>query len=164
MKLYAKAKKAFGKVKKVSQETKTERTFLIIIGIALIVFIALAMAFTQRSTEAPEITNNTGNVQLGQGNQGTGNIVVQEVYLKALRTGVYDKQKITVKKGVPVKLHFSAETNSGCGKFLIMQKFGVQLLSRNGEEQVAQFTPNEIGTFEYSCSMRMFVGKMEVVP
>ena len=150
-------------MKKVSQETKTERNFFIIIGIALVIFIALAMSFTQRSPAVTE-TNNTNNGQLGQNNQGTGTAGVQEVYLKALGTGVYDKQKITVKRGVPVKLHFSAEPNSGCGKFLIMQKFGVQLLSRNGEEQVAQFTPQETGTFEYSCSMRMFVGKMEVVP
>ncbi|MCR4368619.1 MAG: cupredoxin domain-containing protein [archaeon] len=113
------------------------------------------------SKNAPNADNVDNNAPPNEITQGPG--TMQEVYLKALGTGVYDKQKITVKRGIPVRLHFSAEQNSGCGKFFMIPKYGVQLVSRNGEEQTAVFTPNEAGVFEYSCSMRMFVGKLEVV-
>ncbi len=87
---------------------------------------------------------------------------VQEVYLKALNTGLYDKQEIRVKKGIPVVLHFSAEAQSGCGKQLFVPEFGVRLVSAKGEEATATFTPSKAGVFAYRCGMNMFRGKMVV--
>ncbi len=82
---------------------------------------------------------------------------VQDVYIRALSTGVYDTSSIEVKAGVPVRLHFSAEPDSGCGRAFMMRDFRIQFLSLNGEEHVATFTPPK-GSFEYSCTMRMFRG------
>jgi len=87
---------------------------------------------------------------------------VQDVYVKALSTGTYDKPEVAVQKGVPVRFHFSAESGAGCGRVLVMEEFGVNLVSRNGEEQVAEFTPQDVGTYEYHCGMHMFVGRMVV--
>ena len=101
--------------------------------------------------------NNNGNTDTG-GNGGE----IQDVYIRALSSGGYDKSQVSVKLGSPVRLHFSADSGAGCGKILVMRNFGVQLISRNGEEQIAQFTPSKEGVFEYSCSMRMFVGQMQV--
>jgi len=105
------------------------------------------------STCAPAIPTSSGVVSQGE---------AQEVYLRALETGLYDKQKITVDAGKPVRIHFSADDKSGCGKALIIRDFGVALVSRNGEVQVAEFTPTP-GKYEYSCSMRMFRGTLEAV-
>lgn len=100
-------------------------------------------------------------VKPSEDTQENGNY--QEIYIKALGTGTYDKPEVTVKKGIPVRLHFSAEQSAGCGKVMVMRDFGIQLISRSGEEQTAVFTPEQEGTYEYSCSMRMFIGKMKVV-
>ena len=87
---------------------------------------------------------------------------VQEVYIRALDTGLYDKQEVVVKKGVQVRLHFSADVNSGCGKQFFVPDFGVRLLSVRGEEKTAVFTPARAGVFAYRCGMNMFRGKMVV--
>ncbi len=90
---------------------------------------------------------------------GTG--TVQDIYIKALSTGTYDRPQVTVSAGKKVRLHFSADPRAGCGKTLVMREFNVRLVSLNGEEHVAEFTPQR-GTYEYSCSMRMFRGSLVV--
>ncbi|MBI5176910.1 hypothetical protein HY995_02355 [Candidatus Micrarchaeota archaeon] len=84
---------------------------------------------------------------------------VQEVSLRALGTGTYDRREIRVKAGIPVRLSFSADPYSGCGRALMIPDYGVRLISRNGETQTAEFTPTA-GVHEYSCSMRMFRGRL----
>lgn len=79
---------------------------------------------------------------------------VQDVYLKATASG-YDKSEIVVKKGVPVRFHFSAK-NAGCGSLLVIYGLDVKVVSQNGEEKVVEFTPQKEGTYEYNCGMRMF--------
>ncbi len=79
---------------------------------------------------------------------------VQDVYLKATAQG-YDKSEITVKKGIPVRLHFTA-INAGCGAQLVIYGTDVRVISRNGQEAVVEFTPDKEGTYEYNCGMRMF--------
>ncbi len=113
--------------------------------------------------------NEPCNVQPSSGTiktAGTGTGVAQDVYIKALSSGSYDKSEVTVKKGVPVNLHFSAESGVACGRYF--QVYGmdnVNALSKNGEEVVVNFTPQKEGTYEYSCGMRMFrPGKLVVVP
>ncbi|VVC03173.1 Cupredoxin-like domain protein [Candidatus Burarchaeum australiense] len=84
---------------------------------------------------------------------------VQDVYVRALggaNFGTYDKSELVVKKGVPVRLHFSADADAGCGKTLVVSGLNVRLSSPSGSEVVAEFTPQEAGTYEYSCSMHMF--------
>ncbi len=87
---------------------------------------------------------------------------VQDVYIKALGTGSYDNPQVTVKKGIPVRLHFSAQANAGCGRAFYLDGFNVKLISYSGEEQVAEFTPQQEGTFAYHCGMNMFRGRMVV--
>ncbi len=104
------------------------------------------------------------------GNQGTvitqGNGQAQDIYIKALSDGTYDKEEVTVKKGLPVRLHFTADPNAGCGRQMVIygMNISVSAISQNGEEDIVQFTPQQAGTFEYSCGMRMWgPGKFIVV-
>ncbi|MBI5553457.1 MAG: cupredoxin domain-containing protein [Candidatus Diapherotrites archaeon] len=135
-------------------DVKSQRMVLLLFGGFLVAFLVL-LAWWGTTLAQPSGPAGVKNPVSG---------AVQDVYIKALSTGVYDNREVVVKKGIPVRLHFSAESGAGCGRVLIMKKFNVSLLSRNGEEQVAEFTPQETGAFEYSCSMRMFVGQMVVVP
>ncbi len=107
---------------------------------------------TQATVAQPAVTQNA---------QG-----LQEVYLKATSAG-YDKNEIVVKKGIPVRLHFSAK-NAGCGSYMVIYglKNGlrdVNAISRNGEDYIVDFTPQNEGTYEYNCGMRMFRGGRFVV-
>jgi copper chaperone CopZ len=86
----------------------------------------------------------------------------QDIYITALSSGQYDKPEVRVKKGELVRLHFTAESGSGCGAYMILDGFNVQLISRNGQEQVAEFTPTEAGTYAYHCGMWMFNGNLIV--
>ncbi len=86
----------------------------------------------------------------------------QEIYITALSNGQYDKPEVRVKKGELVRLHFNAESGAGCGAYMILDGFNVQLISKNGQEAIAEFTPTEAGTFAYHCSMYMFRGNLIV--
>ncbi len=84
---------------------------------------------------------------------------VQVVSLRAAPSG-YDKSTLQVKAGQPVRLDFSADPNSGCGRQLIVDNVGVNLVSRNGETVSATFTPPSPGIYRYHCSMNMFRGEL----
>jgi plastocyanin domain-containing protein len=129
-------------------------TALVFAGLVLAVMLG---AYTVFSTSG---SGNTGTVIA----QGNGNVPVQDIYIKALSDGTYDKSELTVKKGVPVRLHFTADPNAGCGRQLVIYGMNVSAISRSGEEDVVDFTPQQAGTFEYSCGMRMWgPGKLIVV-
>lgn len=87
---------------------------------------------------------------------------VQEVAVRALSNGAYDKTTITVKKGIPVHFTFSADPGAGCGRVLYIPDFNVKLTSINGESQSAAFTPTKAGNYAYRCSMNMFRGVLVV--
>lgn len=70
----------------------------------------------------------------------------------------YDQPSVTVKSGQPVRFDFSADPASGCGRQIIVDGVGVNLVSRNGETVSATFTPPSPGQYKYHCGMNMFRG------
>ena len=106
----------------------------------------------------------TGAPSLGAGGASTPQLVngVQEIKIHASTSG-YSPSAFTVKKGIPVKLIFTADKYAGCGTQLMMPDFGVNLIASEGQEVPVEFTPNQEGVFAYRCSMNMFKGKMTVV-
>jgi len=88
----------------------------------------------------------------------------QVVKIRALSSVSYDQPEVTVKAGIPVRLEFTADPGAGCGIQFILDGFGVQLVSRNSQTQVAKFTPTTPGDYKYHCGMNMFRGVMHVVP
>ncbi|MDO8553381.1 MAG: cupredoxin domain-containing protein [Candidatus Micrarchaeota archaeon] len=141
-----------------------KKMFLLILGllVSLVVGGFLVFGSSSQSTDDKNTVPTGAQVILTAPNaQG-----VQEIYLKA-SSGGYDKSEIVVKKGVPVRLHFSAK-NAGCGSYMVIYglKNGlrdVNALSRDGEDSVVDFTPTQEGTYEYNCGMRMFRGGRFVV-
>jgi len=98
------------------------------------------------------------SIPINAGGTPAAGTSVQEVSLRALGTGLYDKSTINVKAGQMVKFDFSAEPSAGCGRQLIIDKVGVNLVSRNGETVTATFTPPSPGNYNYHCGMNMFRG------
>ena len=104
-----------------------------------------------QKTQVAKTNDNQPNQQNSAASPDGG---IQEVYLKATGYG-YDKSEITVKKGIAVRLHFTAE-NAGCGSYLVIYGLNVKALSKNGQEAITEFTPQQEGTYQYSCGMHMF--------
>ncbi len=132
--------------------TIQKTTALLVVGLALAILLGAYVAFSAPQQGSSGTTvNGNGGVQ-GAGAAGAA----QDIYIRALSNGAYDKQEITVKAGVPVRLHFTADPNAGCGRQLVIYGLNVKALSRNGEEDVVDFNPAQAGTFEYNCGMRMW--------
>lgn len=95
----------------------------------------------------------------GAGSAGS----LQVVAIHANPYGGYDNPTVTVKAGQPVRLDFSADPRAGCGRQIIVDNVGVNLVSRNGETVSATFTPPRPGNYAFHCSMNMFRGMMVAV-
>ncbi|MFA5930086.1 MAG: cupredoxin domain-containing protein [Candidatus Micrarchaeia archaeon] len=85
---------------------------------------------------------------------------VQQVTLSVQGANYYPNP-IRVKKGIPVKLVADINSMPGCSKSIVMPDFGVRkVLSAN--DNVIEFTPQQSGTFSFSCSMGMYRGTIVV--
>ncbi len=85
---------------------------------------------------------------------------VQEVTL-FVQGGNYMPNPIRVKKGMPVRLVSDLGAMPGCSKSIVMPDFGVRKVLRQGDN-IIEFTPDKSGTFDFSCSMGMYRGKIVV--
>ncbi|MFH1520323.1 MAG: cupredoxin domain-containing protein [Candidatus Micrarchaeota archaeon] len=103
------------------------------------------------------------NQPQGDGQQQGNSQEVQEIYIKALPNGTYDKKEVRVKNGIPVRLHFTTQGNVGCGSYLVLYGLNKNTVSRNGQEGIIEFTPTQKGTYEYNCGMRMWQGGKLIV-
>ena len=131
------------------EEIKIQKTTAYLLaGLALVALFGIYYA-----------SSASGNQPVGDGGTNySGNTTggIQDIYIKARSDGTYDKQEVTVKRGQPVRLHFTADPNAGCGRQLVIYGMNVRAISRSGEENVVDFTPQQAGTFEYNCGMRMW--------
>ena len=73
----------------------------------------------------------------------------------------YTPNRLNVVKGVPVKWIITADAPNSCSASLIASKIGVRQFLNPGEN-VIEFTPQEVGTIPFSCSMGMYRGTIEV--
>ena len=121
---------------------------------------AHAIDETVKPTYEPPVQQGGTGAQTGNTTSpGTqAGAATQEVSLTATSSG-YDKTEIRVKAGVPVHFTFTAN-NAGCCAQLLIDKVGVQLVSRNGQAVDATFTPLAPGNYLYHCGMNMCRGTL----
>jgi hypothetical protein len=127
-------------------------TTLALVGLVIAILFGAYVVFSASQQDVPARPAGTDNLGSQNGEAGAA----QDIYVRALRSGAYDLQEITVNAGVPVRLHFTADPDAGCGRQLVIYGLGVKALSKSGEEDVVEFTPSEEGTYEYNCGMRMW--------
>ncbi|QQR93089.1 MAG: cupredoxin domain-containing protein [Candidatus Iainarchaeum archaeon] len=87
----------------------------------------------------------------------------QEIALKATRYGTYQPNYLFVKKGIPVRIRYSADAEAGCGREVIFPEFRVRKYAPTNGDALIEFTPTRAGRFPFHCSMQMFRGTIEVV-
>lgn len=72
--------------------------------------------------------------------------------------------EITVTEGIPVKWIITAPSGSisGCNNRMLIPEYKIEYTFEYGEN-IIEFTPEEAGTYDYSCWMGMIYGKIHVV-
>jgi hypothetical protein len=90
---------------------------------------------------------------------------VQELTL-VVTPGGYSPLRFAVKKGAPVRLIFRQLGQVGCGNELIFpanpNSPSELKLASPQDKQVLEFTPQQVGQFEFHCSHQMYRGIMTV--
>ena len=136
-----------------------KNTGILLLGLFLAIvlggYVVLGATASTAQLSGGNTISSSGSPSANQPNEAPSvNGGVQEVYLKATGSG-YDKSHITVKKGTLVRLHFTA-VNAGCGSYMQIRGLNVHAQSRNGQEDIVEFTPQQEGTYQYTCGMGMF--------
>ena len=86
---------------------------------------------------------------------------IQVVNMTQLATG-YSPNTFTIKAGVPVKWVVNSVDSNSCAASLYSQKLNIRKFLNLGEN-IIEFTPTEVGTIPFSCSMGMYRGSFNVV-
>lgn len=107
---------------------------------------------------------NSLNFDVGQSQSSAVEAVVEngeQVVTAEVSPGSYTP--IVLKKGIPAKINFHAVDGAinGCNGAIVIQDFGVQKELATGDNWVT-FTPEDSGTYGYSCWMGMVRSTIEV--
>ena len=99
------------------------------------------------------VNNTDPNVTLENG--------VQIVRMTQSGSG-YSPNMFTIKRNIPVRWVINSTDANTCASSIISSQLNIRKSLSPGEN-VIEFTPTEIGTVRFSCSMGMFTGAFNVV-
>lgn len=85
---------------------------------------------------------------------------VQEVEIEV--KGGYSPDLIRVKQGVPVRLVFDRQDNSGCTERVVFPDFGVGRSLAPFAKTTVELVPRDVGEFAWACGMNMLHGRLVV--
>jgi plastocyanin domain-containing protein len=85
----------------------------------------------------------------------------QEVGLNIKADG-YSPDVIIAKKGVPLKINVTSDSDAGCATEIVFPEFNITRIVPAGKTDVIEIMPSQEGTFNYRCSMDMYRGKLMV--
>lgn len=74
----------------------------------------------------------------------------------------YKPNSFIVKKDIPVRWIIDSKDPNTCAASIVSDKLNVRKNLHPGEN-IIEFTPSEVGTIRFSCSMGMFTGSISVV-
>lgn len=74
----------------------------------------------------------------------------------------YSPNSFTIKKGIPVRWIINSTDPYSCAASIISSKLGIRQGLQEGEN-IIEFTPQEVGSIRFSCSMGMYTGAFNVV-
>lgn len=87
---------------------------------------------------------------------------VQEVTINILNNG-YQPNKLKVKSGQPVKLTLQSKDTYSCALAFVFKEFGINTFLEANDTKTFTFTPNKPGKYQFTCSMGMYSGVIEVI-
>jgi len=74
----------------------------------------------------------------------------------------YEPAEVKVKRGVPVRLIFDRQETSGCSEEIVIPDFGIRKFLPAFKKTTIELTPQEAGTFGFTCGMSMLHGRLVV--
>lgn len=74
----------------------------------------------------------------------------------------YTPNSFTVDAGKPVRWVITVGSGAGCASYLVAKDFGISQQLNPGKN-VLTFTPQQKGTFQFTCGMGMYKGTINVV-
>ncbi len=128
------------------------RIFFMIAGIAVILF-----GFLNLSNAKLLLSKETANTTAIT----TTDSAVQEIRMTQSGRG-YSPGKFTIQKGKKVRWIINSTSPYSCASSIIVPKYGIERDLKSGEN-IIEFTPTELGTIPFSCSMGMYRGSFQVV-
>ncbi len=82
--------------------------------------------------------------------------------LEVVVQGGYSPSHIVVQRGVPVRLKFRRLESASCSERVLFPDFAVAKKLPQNEVTTVEFTPDNTGTFSFSCGMGMYQGTLVV--
>ena len=73
----------------------------------------------------------------------------------------YSPDTIRVRRGIPLEMTADLSRIGGCYSVIIIPAFGIQK-QFTSSDNILRFTPDRVGTFDFSCAMGMGRGKIIV--
>ena len=105
------------------------------------------------------------NGELVQGGEVGSNTLVNEGDVQIVNLGVanynYDPETITVQSNKKVRIVGNMQQLKGCLRAFTIPDLSIRK-TFTGNDNVLEFTPDKKGTFGFSCSMGMGIGKLIV--
>ena len=84
-----------------------------------------------------------------------------EINIK-VENGVYTPSSIEVKKGQTIKLTFLRKDPSPCAEKVIFDGLDVSLDLPVNKKISVSLTPGKVGSYPFTCQMKMYVGSLVV--
>lgn len=139
---------------------KNDNTIPTISAIIVVVCIVIAGYLVVGNPSASQTVDSS---QIGLAQMVDGKQVIK----MTVKSVSYDPNYFKVRVGVPVKWEITSSGQPGCANgYLLSALLPNKSLALNpgaGQVTVAEFTPQATGTYRFTCSMGMVVGKIEVV-
>lgn len=86
----------------------------------------------------------------------------QQVTINITNDG-YNPDRVTVKKDIPVKLTLQSSETYTCALSFILKEFNIKTFLAAIDTKTFEFTPTKTGSYQYTCSMGMYSGTLEVI-
>jgi plastocyanin domain-containing protein len=77
-------------------------------------------------------------------------------------SGGYSPATIVVTAGRPVRLLFDRQETNPCSEEIVIPAFGIRKFLPAHQRTAVEFTPVEVGSYDFSCGMGMLHGKVVV--
>lgn len=87
----------------------------------------------------------------------------KQVVTMAVQGLRYTPSSLTIQQGIPVEWRIDGSQAQGCARVITIPKLGLTEYLSPTEETVITFTPSEVGTLTFTCTMGMTNGQFIVV-
>lgn len=85
---------------------------------------------------------------------------VQEITIEV--RGGYDPAEVRVRRGVPVRLIFDRRETASCSEEIVFPAYGIRRFLPPHRRTAVEFTPDEAGSYDFTCGMSMLHGRLIV--